>query len=272
MIHFLVFRNAAHNMTSEARAASRVLACWQNPVRLILKRQMFSLPNGVAPMAAAIGAIALTLLIAMPAHATSLYEMPQIDPGASTWVIDKAEVISRANEGRLSRDLSKLAEETGSEVRLVSIRHLDYGETIQSFTNKLFEQWFPTADEQSNQVVLVLDNATNNVAIQTGEGVKDRLSDEIAESVAQETALAPLRENEKYNQSFLDVGDRLIAVLSGQPDPGPPSTEDTVMAEGTFTSAEETDTNNATVLVVGFLAAATIIPMATYYLYQIFQS
>ncbi|MFM8009184.1 MAG: YgcG family protein, partial [Dolichospermum sp.] len=41
--------------------------------------------------------------------------------------------------------------------------------------------------------------------------------------------------------------------------------------EGTFTKAEDTDKENATVWVVGLLIAATVIPMATYYIYQVFQ-
>lgn len=229
------------------------------------------LPVRRAFMAVVIAA-ALILMMATPAQATSLYEMPSLNAGDDTWVIDKADIISRANEGRLSRDLETLAEETGSEVRLVTIRHLDYGETIDSFTEKLFETWFPTSEAQANQVVLVLDNVTNNVAIRTGDAVKSVMSDEIANSVAQETAIAPLRSGDKYNQALLDVSDRLVAVLSGDPDPGAPDMETTIMAEGTFTSAEDTDTNNATILVVGFLAAATIIPMATYYIYLLFQS
>ncbi len=213
-----------------------------------------------------------TLLIASSALATSLYELPLIHAGDDTWVVDKAEVISRASEGRLNRDLGDLAEQTGNEVRLVVIRRLDYGETIDSFTNSLFERWFPNAEDQATQVVMVVEKVTNSVGIRVGDDVKKTMPDEIAESIAQETAIAPLRKGDKYNQAFRDVSDRIVAVLSGEPDPGPPRMETEVMSESTFTSAEDTDTNNATVIVVGFLIAATIIPMATYYLYQIFQS
>ncbi|MGB3496414.1 MAG: TPM domain-containing protein [Elainellaceae cyanobacterium] len=244
----------------------------KRPAPILKQATYLALRQRMAGIATTLGAIALMLMTALPAHATSLYEMPIVSSGDSTWVVDEAEIISRANEGRLSRDLGALAEESGSEVRLVTIRRLDYGETVQSFTDKLFEKWYPTPDEQSNQVLMVLDNVTNNVAIHIGDGVTDRLSAEIAESVAQETALAPLREDDKYNQAFLDVSDRLVAVLSGQPDPGPPAVEEIASAEGTFASAEETEKSNATVIVVGFLVAATIIPMATYYLYQIIQS
>lgn len=210
-------------------------------------------------------------LLVAPAAATGVYSMPNLAAGDSTWVIDEAEILSRLSEGKISGELEKLAEATGNEIRLVTVHRLDYGETIQSFTDQLFEKWFPTAEAQANQTLLVLDNVTNNTAIRIGDRAKALLTDEIAQSVVQETVMVPLRQDNKYNQAFLDAGDRLVAVLSGQPDPGPPVVENTVLVEGTFATPEDTEKSNATVWVVGFLVAATVIPMATYYLYQILQ-
>jgi uncharacterized protein len=220
---------------------------------------------------AAVGFVAIAQIGVAPAYATSVYDMPSLTAGDSTWVIDEAEILSRLSEGRISSEFEKLAQATGNEVRFVTLHRLDYGETIQSFTDQLFEQWFPTPEAQANQTLLVLDNVTNNTAIRTGDRVKATLTDEIAQSVTQETVMVPLRQANKYNQAFLDAGDRLVAVLSGQPDPGPPVVENTVLVEGTFATPEDTEKSNATVWVVGFLVAATVIPMATYYLYQILQ-
>ncbi|MBD2022378.1 TPM domain-containing protein [Leptolyngbya sp. FACHB-36] len=208
-------------------------------------------------------------LIVDPANATSVFEVSR--PPYGTWVIDRAEILSRTNEGKITTQLEELAQ-TGNEVHLVTIRRLDYGETIQGFTDKLFEQWFPTPEAQANQTLLVIDNLTNNTAIRTGEQVKSVLSDAIAESVVQETVLIPLKEGNKYNQALLAASDRLTAVLSGEPDPGPPQVKDTVRVEGTFATPEQTKSSNATVWVVGFLVVATVVPMATYYLYLFLQS
>jgi uncharacterized protein len=204
------------------------------------------------------------------AHATGVYSMPNLNPG--TWVLDQAGVFSRLTQGELSTKLENLAKATGDEVRLVTFHRLDYGETIEDFTNQLFEKWFPTAEEQANQLLLVLDNVTNSVAIKAGTEVQANLSQETADSIAQETVMVPLRDGNKYNQAFADASDRLVAVLSGNPDPGPPVVIDTTSTEGTFATAEETDDRSATVLVVVLLALATIIPMATYYIYQAIQS
>ncbi|MFQ4141858.1 photosystem II repair protein Psb32 [Chlorogloeopsis sp. ULAP02] len=208
-------------------------------------------------------------LFITPAFATGVYQIPDLTP--ETWVVDEADVISRVNEGKLSSAFEELAKQTGNEVRIVTVRRLDYGETPESFTKALFEKWFPDKEAQANQTLLMINTITNGTAIITGERVKSVMSDEIAQSVANETVAVPLRDGDKYNQAFLDASDRLMAVLSGQPDPGAPQVVDTVQVESTFKKGEKTDTGNATAWVVGLLIAATIIPMATYYIYQINQ-
>lgn len=210
-----------------------------------------------------------TALVAAPASATGVYQMPSLAAGDRTRVLDEAEVLSRTTEGKISNALNNLAQDTGNEVIFVTIRRLDYGETIDSFTDGLFQKWFPTAEAQANQTLLVMDTLTSNTAIRTGDKVKSILADEIADSVASETVLVPLRNGAaKYNQAFADASDRLVAILSGQPDPGAPQIVDNIQVEGTFTKAEETDQGNATIWVVGLLIAATVIPMATYFWYQ----
>ncbi len=203
----------------------------------------------------------------VPAEATGIYDLPTLTAGNPTYIVDDADAISISNEGTLTNNFKKLAQDTGTEVRMVAIRRLDYDETIDSFTDQLFSQWYPTPEESSNQVLLVLDTLSNRTAIRTGEAVKKTLSDAIAQSVASETAIAPLRQGSKYNQSFLDASTRLTAVLSGEIDPGPPVIEETVNIESNFTKAEDTDRGSSTVWVVVLLLLATIIPMVTYYWY-----
>jgi uncharacterized protein len=204
--------------------------------------------------------------VVAPANATSIYEVP--DRTADSWVIDQGEILSRSTEGKISQSLANLAQETGYEVRMVSIYRLDYDETAQTFADKLFERWFTTPEEQANQVVLVIDGLTNDIGIRTGEKVKSVMSDAIATSVAQESMLFPLKEGNKYNQAFFEASDRMVAVLSGKEDPGPPELRPTVNAESNFATRETTKSSNATAWVVGLLLAATVIPMATYYFYQ----
>lgn len=208
----------------------------------------------------------VSLWIAQPAVATGIQDIPDLAAPQSTWVVDQADVISRLSKGTLEKSLSSLAQETGKEVRMVAIRRLDYGETPETLTNKIFERWFPTPEAQANQVLVLLDSQTNGTAIRTGTSVKSLLPDEIATSVAAETMRIPMGKG-NYNQALLDASARLEAVLSGQPDPGPPEVA-ALNVEATYKTAEETDAQNAAIWVVGLLIAATVIPMLTYYFYQ----
>jgi len=213
-------------------------------------------------------AVFSTQLWAAPALATGVYSMPQTLSGG-TWIIDEADQISRINEGKIVGDLKQLAADTGNEVRFVTIHRLDYGETVQTFADQLMETWFPAPEARANQTVVVLDDVTNNVGISVGEQTAERLTAEIAQSVANETMRVPLLKGNQYNQSFLAATERLSAVIAGNPDPGPPEYDNTVDTDRNFATAEETDATrgSSTTLVIVLLIAATVIPMATYYWY-----
>jgi uncharacterized protein len=206
-------------------------------------------------------------IFALPANATSVYDLPQLSAGSSTWVVDKAEAISKANEGQLTNTLKELAEKTNNELRVVAIRRLEYDDTIESFTDKLFETWFPTKEERANQTLLVMDTLSNKTAIRSSEALKSILTPEIARSVIDESIGLRLKEGDKYNQAFLEASDRLVAVLSGEPDPGSVAVAAKIDTESTFTKAEDTDKGSATIWVIGFLIVATIVPMVTYFWY-----
>lgn len=208
--------------------------------------------------------------LTLPAQATAVYEIPAVSAGVPTWIVDKADVLSLSTKGKVKGTLEQLAKQTGKEVRFVTIHRLDYGDTIQTFTDKLFKKWFPTEAVQANQALIVLDNVTNTVGIQAGTEVKSTLTDAIATSLTTETMQTPLRSGNKYNQAFSDAADRLVPVLSGQADPGPPVVTSTPEVGRTYLKAEETEANrtNFLTIVIGLLIIATVIPMATWWWYQ----
>jgi uncharacterized protein len=204
--------------------------------------------------------------VAAPAIATGLFDLPNFD-AENLWVVDTADAISSVNQNKLSKTFKDLASETGQEVRIVAIRRLDYGETVDTLAEEIFDNWYPNAEVKANQTLLVLDTLTNNVAIRSGDSAQGLIGAEVSKSIIDDTVGYNIRKGNKYNQAFLDAGDRLVSVLSGQEDPGPPIIEDEIQTEGTFTKAEDTDQGSATVWVIGFLIVATVVPMVTYYWY-----
>ncbi len=206
----------------------------------------------------------------LPAAATALYEIPTISQGVPTWSIDKAGVLSLATKTKINSVMEKLAADTSKEIRFVTIHRFDYGDNAQIFANKIFQKWFPTEETQKNQMLILLDDLTNTTGVVTGLGVKEVMSDAVATSIATETMLVPLRTGNKYNQSFSDAVDRVAAVVSGQPDPGPPVIKEEAVAGSTYLTAEETNANrfSFTTIVIVLLIAATVLPMATWWWYQ----
>jgi uncharacterized protein len=210
--------------------------------------------------------ISAMLLLAAPAIATGVYEMPEAAP--TNHILDQSEVLSRLTEGQISGELNDLAAQHQQNVTLVSIRRLDYGETIASFTQQLFDRWYPTPEAKANQTLFVIDSLTNNTSIVQGAKSAASMAAVIATSVAQETVLVPLQQGNRYNQAFLDASARLSQVLSGQEDPGAPEVVEFTVPERNFATPEETKESNATVWVVVLLVLSTAIPMATYWFYQ----
>ena len=202
---------------------------------------------------------------AKPAIATGVYNMPPVDPAIHVYA--EAKLFSRLTTGKLEKKLEAIATTSDTNVSYVTFRRLDYGETIDSFTQELFRTWFPTEEEQANQILIALDAVTSTSAIKVGTAVPSTLTETIANSLAQESLLIPIRDG-NYNEAFLKTSDRLASVLAGEPDPGAPEIQSKVSVESTFTSAEDTDQGSATIIVVVLLVLATAIPMITYFAYQ----
>jgi uncharacterized protein len=213
-----------------------------------------------------LGTVLMMQLLIMPALAIGVYELPQTAPEGH--ILDLAEILSRITEGQINSQLDELSQSSQQEVTIVTVRRLDYDETIDTFAQKTFERWYPTPEAQANKTLLAIDTLTDNTGIVQGEKSKATMSAEIATSVAKETVLVPLKYGNRYNQAFLDASDRMSKVLSGQEDPGAPEFKENVVTEGNFATAEETKESNATVWVVVLLVLSTAIPMATYYFYQ----
>lgn len=214
----------------------------------------------------------MTILIGLPfwsppAWATVVEDIPNLSASRSTWVADQADLLSVVTERSMNKTLSQVSRQTGTDVRVITIRGLNYGETADSFANTLLEEWFPTEESQANQVLLVYDARTNAPAVLVGEEALKTLPEETAQSIAFDNLLIPIRKG-NYNEAFLGAGDRFAAVLTGQTDPGPPEVEATAFAESNFPTAEETNDTSSALLVVVLLILATAIPMLTYYYYQ----
>ncbi|UPH90439.1 TPM domain-containing protein [Synechococcus sp. NB0720_010] len=226
-------------------------------MRHVLRRKLWSLV-----MAAA---LALTSLIAPSAAlATGLADFPVQRP--SSHVLDSADVLSRAASGDVNQRLEQFSE-LGVDARLVTLRRLDYGVSLETLGEELLQQW---QDEASRDglLLLLIEAQNNSAAVVASPALLEQLPSTLLSSTAISTMGLPLREGSRYRQASLDALSRLEVVLNGGEDPGPPQLVERMPVETNIPTKEETESSNAFLWVVVLLVVGTLVPMITWWVFS----
>jgi len=210
-------------------------------------------------------ALALTSLIAPSAAlATGLADFPVQRP--SSHVIDSADVLSRAASGDVNQRLEQFSE-LGVDARLVTLRRLDYGVSLETLGEELLQQW---QDEASRDglLLLLIEAQNNSAAVVASPALLEQLPSTLLSSAAISTMGLPLREGSRYRQASLDALSRLEVVLNGGEDPGPPQLVERMPVETNIPTKEETESSNAFLWVVVLLVVGTLVPMITWWVFS----
>ena len=210
-------------------------------------------------------ALVLTSLIAPPAAlATGLADFPVQRP--SSHVLDSADVLSRAASGDVNQRLEQFSE-LGVDARLVTLRRLDYGVSLESLGEELLQQW---QDEASRDglLLLLIEGQNNSAAVVASPALLEQLPSTLLSSTAISTMGLPLREGSRYRQASLDALSRLEVVLNGGEDPGPPQLVERMPVETNIPTKEETESSNAFLWVVVLLVVGTLVPMITWWVFS----
>lgn len=210
-------------------------------------------------------ALVLTSLIAPPAAlATGLADFPVQRP--SSHVLDSADVLSRAASGDVNQRLEQFSE-LGVDARLVTLRRLDYGISLETLGEELLQQW---QDEASRDglLLLLIEGQNNSAAVVASPALLEQLPSTLLSSTAISTMGLPLREGSRYRQASLDALSRLEVVLNGGEDPGPPQLVERMPVETNIPTKEETESSNAFLWVVVLLVVGTLVPMITWWVFS----
>ncbi|RWW57673.1 hypothetical protein BHE74_00035515 [Ensete ventricosum] len=151
------------------------------------------------------------------------------------------------------------------------------------YADQVLEKWYPTIEDGNNKGVVVLVTTQKEGAITGGPAFIQAVGDTILDATVSENlpglwsiyitidvyfCLAVLATDEKYNEAIVSTAKRLVAAIDGLPDPGGPMLKDN-KRESNFKSKEETEEKRGqfTLVVVGLLVIAFVVPMAQYYAY-----
>ena len=200
----------------------------------------------------------------MEALATGVPDFPAQLPSSA--VIDTADLLSRAASNDLEKRLESLNEDH-VDARLLTLRRLDYGLSLESLGQQLIERWGAT-DPDSNLLLLLIESQNNSAAVVASAELLNQLPDTLLSSTAISTMGLPLREGARYRQAGLDALDRLDTVLQGGEDPGPPQLLERLPIETNIPTKEETASSNALLWVVVLLVVGTLVPMITWWVFS----
>jgi len=219
----------------------------------------------ISKLLAVLSATALSLWLLVPtALAVAPVDFPSVRP--SDPVLDGAEVLSRSSRTELNARLQELDQQR-LDARLITVRRLDYGLTLNSFGEQLLERWSGPAGEAP--LLLMLIEAQNKQAtVVADSALSSRLPAELLRSTGRTTMGQPLRDGDRYRQASLDGIDRLDVVLNGGEDPGPPVEVERTTLPTNIPTKEETEESNAFTWVIVLLVVGTIVPMATWWVFS----
>lgn len=210
-------------------------------------------------------ATCLSLLLVVPA----CFAVAPVDFSASApeeRVIDSADVLSRASRADIATRLEQLDSDR-IDARLVTLRRLDYGLTLNQFGEQLIERW--SDDQRDRPLLLLLIEAQNKQATVIADPLlTERLPAELLRSTGRTTMSQPLRDGDRYRQASLDGIARLEVVLNGGEDPGPPVEVERTTLPTNIPTVEETRESNAFTWVIVLLVVGTIVPMATWWVFS----
>ena len=214
------------------------------------------------------GALSAMLLAGLcwplEALATGVQDFPSQLPTSA--VIDTADLLSRAASNDLEKRL-QLLNEDHVDARLLTLRRLDYGLSLESLGQQLIERWGAT-DPDSNLLLLLIESQNNSAAVVASAELLNQLPESLLSSTAISTMGLPLREGARYRQAGLDALDRLDTVLQGGEDPGPPQLLERLPIETNIPTREETASSNALLWVVVLLVVGTLVPMITWWVFS----
>ncbi len=219
----------------------------------------------IRSLVAGVLAACLSLLLVVPvANAVAPMDFPPSAPDES--VTDSAEVLSRSSRSELGARLDQLRAEK-VDARLVTLRRLDYGLSLNQFGEQLLQRW--SSETNDFPLVLFLIEAQNKQAAVVADPLLlDRISKELLSSTGRTTMSQPLRQGDRYRQASLDGINRLEVVLAGGADPGPPVEVERTTLPTNIPTAEETKDSNAFTWVIVLLVVGSIVPMATWWIFS----
>ncbi|RZA27998.1 MAG: YgcG family protein, partial [Lysobacteraceae bacterium] len=163
-------------------------------------------------------AIALALLLCcLPAWAQQLAAIPALDSP----VVDTTGTLDPARRQQLEQQARALQAAKGSQLQVLVVASTQ-PETIEQYTQRVFDQWQLGRKGVDDAVILVVAKDDRRVRIQPGYGLEGAIPDAIANRIIQEY-LAPKFRTGDFGGGIADATAQLARLVQGESLPPPVS-------------------------------------------------
>lgn len=186
---------------------------------------------------------------------SALAEVPEAAP--VTALVDDAALVPSTAEQSFNKTAGLIKSNTGVSVRFVLVRSLPFGDSPEEYARELAGQW----KLGENDILFTASAKLARGGVFVGDAVRKLLPDDVARSIAEETFGIPAGD-ERYSTALVDVTNRLIPVLSGETDPGPPVIRNDEVVQRFKTKQETKQDRGKYIKVVGgVLVIAFVAPL-----------
>lgn len=159
----------------------------------------------------------LLLLGCVPAWAQQVAAIPPL----SSPVVDTTGTLDAAQRQQLEQQALALQASKGSQLQVLVVGSTQ-PETIEQYTQRVFDQWKLGRKGVDDAVILVVAKDDRRVRIQPGYGLEGAIPDAIANRVIQEYLVPKFRTGD-FGAGIADATAQLARLIEGEPLPPPVS-------------------------------------------------
>ena len=155
----------------------------------------------------------LTLFVSTIASAQVEKVIPS-RPSSQVAVLDKAGILTSAQEDGLNKKLTDYKDSTSSEIAVVTVSSLE-GYSVEDYAIAVGREWGVGGKQFNNGIVMLVAVDDRKITIQVGYGLEGAVSDLVAKSII-DNDITPNFKNKNYYRG-IDTGiDDIIRAAAGR--------------------------------------------------------
>ncbi len=108
--------------------------------------------------------------------------------------------------------IDRLERNTSVEITVVTVYSLE-GETIESYTNNLFNEWGVGKEDKNNGIMFLIDTETNMYRLEVGLGLEEVIDHEFINTIYSQYALPNFKAN-RFGQGIIQIIKNISLKLS----------------------------------------------------------